>query len=346
MKKGHKYYLDLDVLRILASIAVVLVHVASQKWYTVTDLKTFTVFNFFDCIGRFAVPIFFMISGVLFLDKNRQFDFKTFFRKHLLKMVITYVVWCILYYLFDYLFLGKINKITIKGLITSVIENKFVLWFLKVMIYIYLFLPFIRTIVEHSNEKQIKYFLAIFFVIGVLFYQTTTLPLPLIIKNMFVKMRIHDRIWYLGYFVLGWYIYNKEISITKRKWLYILGLLSVNFCFLFTNVYFMKTGIKNSCLYEYFSINTFIYSLSVFVFVKYWIKRQNLVGINLQNFSKYTLGIYLIHVFVLEYICKMGLDTLSFNPVLATVLITVIVYTISYLITFVIRKIPLLKEVV
>ncbi|MEI3529907.1 MAG: acyltransferase family protein [Bacilli bacterium] len=79
MKKGHKYYLDLDVLRILASIAVVLVHVASQKWYTVTDLKTFTVFNFFDCIGRFAVPIFFMISGVLFLDKNRQFDFKTFF---------------------------------------------------------------------------------------------------------------------------------------------------------------------------------------------------------------------------------------------------------------------------
>lgn len=173
-----------------------------------------------------------------------------------------------------------------------------------------------------------------------------TLPLPLIIKNMFVKMRIHDRFWYLGYFILGWYIYNKEISTKKRKWLYILGLLSVSFCFLFTNVYFMKMGIKNSCLYEYFSITTCIYSLAVFVFVKYWIKRQNLAGINLQKFSKHTLGIYLIHVFVLEYICKMGLNTLSFNPVLATVLITIIVYTISYLITFVIRKIPFLKEIV
>lgn len=346
MKHDRKYYLDLDVLRILSSIAVVLIHVASQNWYTVNDLKTFTVFNFFDSISRFAVPVFFMISGALFLNSRKKINFKNFFKKHFLKMIFIYVIWCILYYLFDYFFLNSINQINIKGIINSIINNKFVLWFLKVMIYIYLFLPFIKTFTDNSSERQIQYFLIIFFILGICFYQLSNLPMPMSVKNMIINMRINDRLWYLGYFILGWYIYNRDISLTIRKIIYILGLISVITCFLFTNIYFAKTGVKNSCLYEYFSLTTFIYSLSIFVFIKYWIQKHNYEKLNLKAVSKKTLGIYLIHVFVLEFVCKLGLNTLSFNPILATILLTFVVYIVSYFITFIMLKIPFVKEIV
>ena len=60
-----------DYLRILATFAVILVHLSSQYW-SQTQVGGFRwyVLTFFDGIGRWAVPVFVIIIGALFLDRE------------------------------------------------------------------------------------------------------------------------------------------------------------------------------------------------------------------------------------------------------------------------------------
>ena len=72
-----------DYLRILAMFAVMLLHVASQFWYTTpTNTTEWQVCNIYDSLARFGVPIFVMISGALFLGKKRPI--KRIYQKNIL----------------------------------------------------------------------------------------------------------------------------------------------------------------------------------------------------------------------------------------------------------------------
>ncbi len=60
-----------DYLRVVAILAVVFLHVSDSNWYT-TDVNglQWQTFNFFNGITRWGVPVFVMISGSLFLNRE------------------------------------------------------------------------------------------------------------------------------------------------------------------------------------------------------------------------------------------------------------------------------------
>ncbi|NLV90708.1 MAG: acyltransferase family protein, partial [Tenericutes bacterium] len=63
-----KRKLYMDVIRIVAIFAVVLLHVAADNFYVFKYTSfEWQVLNVYDSLVRFCVPLFFMISGVLFL---------------------------------------------------------------------------------------------------------------------------------------------------------------------------------------------------------------------------------------------------------------------------------------
>ena len=61
-----------DVLRIIASVAVMLLHVSADNWGK-ADLRglSWNVFNVCDSLTRWGVPVFVMVSGMMFLDAPR-----------------------------------------------------------------------------------------------------------------------------------------------------------------------------------------------------------------------------------------------------------------------------------
>ena len=67
MEKRCIYF---DILRIVACFAVIIIHVCS--WYLYSDINSpnWQVFNFYNSIVKWSVPIFVMISGALFLKAN------------------------------------------------------------------------------------------------------------------------------------------------------------------------------------------------------------------------------------------------------------------------------------
>ena len=60
-----------DYLRLIATFAVVVLHVAAFNWEN-TDVNgiEWQTFNFYNSIVRWGVPIFVMISGSLFLNRE------------------------------------------------------------------------------------------------------------------------------------------------------------------------------------------------------------------------------------------------------------------------------------
>ncbi len=61
-----------DVLRILATFAVIVLHLSAQHWAD-TDVysRAWQAFNLYDSAVRWAVPVFVMISGGCFSPARR-----------------------------------------------------------------------------------------------------------------------------------------------------------------------------------------------------------------------------------------------------------------------------------
>ena len=77
MDKSRKT--SFDVLRILAAFSVVMLHVSSRYIMgNSVESADFYFANFYDSINRFGVPIFVMISGAIFLDKEKKSILKGF----------------------------------------------------------------------------------------------------------------------------------------------------------------------------------------------------------------------------------------------------------------------------
>lgn len=89
-----------DYLRVSAAFAVMIVHISAQNWY-VADVNGsgWKMFNFYDSIVRWGVPVFVMISGSLFL--SRDIPQEKIFSKYVLRMVTSFIAWSFIYTLFQ-----------------------------------------------------------------------------------------------------------------------------------------------------------------------------------------------------------------------------------------------------
>ncbi len=85
-----------DYLRLLATFAVIILHVSASNWYSANvNSIEWQSFNFYDSIVRWCVPIFVMISGSLFL--NKDISLKTIYNKYIPRMIIAFFTWSIFY---------------------------------------------------------------------------------------------------------------------------------------------------------------------------------------------------------------------------------------------------------
>lgn len=144
--EGRIFYLD--QLRSLAIIGVIAIHVA-MIYLKVLDIDSFSWLfsDVFFTLGRFAVPIFLMLSGVLLL--NRDYSLPEFFKKRYPRILIPFVFWGIIYVLFVLFFQNKISLFTSLPSGLYFIAKMFLgvggylghVWYVWLILSLYLFVP-------------------------------------------------------------------------------------------------------------------------------------------------------------------------------------------------------------
>lgn len=333
--KDRVYFLDR--LRVLACFMVCMIHVCSYNFYNVSiDGTNFMAMNIYDSIVRCSVPIFVMISGYIFL--NRDINYKTLIQKHVLKMLIVFVVFLGLYYfLLPFIAGDRLNN--------SVSYKH--LWFLIMMAMLYLITPILKKITEDINVERLFLLFMFIFKIALPNLEDFFTDLSLFTLSSYVSrileflgtVNIRNFFDYSLYYVLGHYLSKVDLNKTKRIIIYILGIVGLLITYYMTKIVTIHTQVIDVTYYQNFMINIFLVSIALFVLFKYNFNTKPNDDKLLLTLSKASFGVYLIHIFIIHLIAYFGLNTLSFSAFLSIPVITILVYLLSTILIILALKI-------
>ena len=326
-----------DLTRVLGSFLVVMAHLS----YTAV-VGTYPV-DFYYAFSRIAVPLFFLLSGFLLLQKEEPLS--VFFKKRAWKVFFPFFIWSLIYMWNGNQFAEfgpnwwNVVSRTIMAVARSPRAGH--LWFFYALIGLYLATPVLRLFVTRAEEKHLLYFIGMWIL---------AVPVTLYL-SLYTRVRIGIE-WnfftgYIGYFVLGYYLGKRDYSrfqLIVAAGVFLLGLFAT-----FAGIHITKQIEPYIDYFErYLSLNVIVMAAAGFVLLS-----RAKIGGGLQKFiepqSRASFGIYLIHVMVLGWMMNHA----PFNAWYASTAdwlvipaLTIAGYIISFVIVFVMQKIPVVRSLV
>jgi len=102
----YRRKIEIDILRIIAGLAVVSIHVTDSFVgypYIFGGLSWF-IADFINSTSRIAVPLFVMISGYLAFQSYEKYGIGKFLRRRVSRLFIPFIFWTAFYFLWPHFF--------------------------------------------------------------------------------------------------------------------------------------------------------------------------------------------------------------------------------------------------
>lgn len=340
---SRKYFLYL--LRVIACFLVIVNHTNSDIFLSRTPegLTWFASLTYFF-VAKIAVPIFFMISGYLLLNKKDTWR-KTFER--ILRIVIV-LLFCAIVYAIYHAFVNYPNTSLIY-VIKEIAAVYFIsptgaLWYLYTYLGILLMLPFLQKIASLMDKKDYH----IFFVISGLFFGIFP------ILNHYCKYLTFNSDFQLPLFsgyicmmFIGQYFARFDIKRSKPRFYSAVLLFIIMVAFNVIATYFEYS--KSSSDYLFFDNRTFfpivVESICVFYIASYLHCNKKIAGV-LSYVGTCTFGIYLFSDMLIDLAAPLYTSLCTFiHPLFAVILYEIVVFSAGFVITAALRKIPSARKI-
>lgn len=361
--KRSKRIFYFDALRALAIITVILFHVGTRlddpqffkflvaspvSWLTIDILKT--------CF-RCGVDLFLMLSGALSL--GRDWEVGPFLKKRLTRITAPFVFWgTLLSIIVIYASLNYANVATVfntNAVISSLdpltfltyLYNSFMAknwgfgpyWFFWMILGTYLVMPFLNRWLCNTNFKEIELFLALW-LITCIFDRTLLIAFP--VKLSYVSGAI-------GMVVLGYYLRHTPRKIfAKTSTAIMLILIGALSCIIVSG---MLSTPPEMYVFDRYSIFLAIEVTGIFLLFKnanininFLKNPDGIVRKAIFSIAKYSYGIYLIHMVILNFILAFTIDILPYNALIVTLFVGSLI--ISWFIMAILNRIPYLREII
>lgn len=314
----------IDELRAVATFAVVGIHVASNNWYGFVGTPDWVTFTVYAGICKFCVPVFFMISGVLFLNQKREISIKRLYAHNIGKLVAFLLSWSIVYMLFHLIESGsQLTPALLFDYVKDIAkgDTQVHFWFIYAIIGIYVIAPIIKVFTDNAGRNLVEYFLVLWLLVQSVFDAFSQVPIVGPIFNNIDKMNIQVTMSYLGFFVLGHYLGKYELTSIAKRWVYGLGFFGLLASIGITLYVSMQTGVPNESCFGYFFPGVVLYGSAVFLFFKSKGNKDVAACINgRESFgarivdiaSRESLGVYGVHMLFVFALWNAGLSTFRF----------------------------------
>ena len=327
-------------MRVIGVLAVIFWHIALSSWRSVPvkSPEGITMSIYYGALGGWAVPVFVMISGALFL--SRDIPVRKIYGKYIFRIFTAFVFWSFFHAIADYAM-----KRDIYGAVVHFITGHAHMWFLYMIVGLYMIVPFMKRIAE--SEFLTKYFLVIAFFFTFLFPEAVNIislfseDLSKLADGVINSFQIKFTAGYVGYFLLGYFLNNAQISRRAERIIYFLGIISVIAGILLSVIDAMRANKESAVFYEHLTANNLLGSIAVFIFFK---SKFNYPSRIIRALSQYSFGAYLVHYIVIGIVVRFCISPSAFSPVFSVPVISVIVFVISFGISAVLNHIPVLKK--
>lgn len=319
-----------DILRVISMCMVIIIHVSNvySRSYGFISNKSFLFSLIFNTISRISVPIFLMISGALLLE--RDFNKKKYLNR-IKKFIILTIIWDIIYLVWEYYYLG----ITYNNFYKLLLEPfRAHLWYLYTILIIYIIQPLLKIILEKSNKK-IKIVLLILW----LLFSTISIKISFI-ANYFTIF------CYIGYFIIGNYLYKYIKKNELKKYTLPLSILIVISYGISILLNYMFSRRYNMFYNLFFAYRTPFIIIATFSFFTIIVSNNNKKISNfIISLSDLSFGVYLIHGIFLDITVKSFIYG-SINSLIGIPLFFIIILISSLVSVFILKKIKFIKKIV
>ena len=330
--------LYLDVLRILATLAVIVLHISSIQFKCGNICPSWYYNMVVDCCVRWCVPIFVMISGTLHLNPNKEVTYRGILLKSVPRLLIAFIFWTLFYFfVFDYE-----GPSSAKNLLHP---SSYHLWFLPMLAGVYLLIPIMRKITE--DNVLMRYTIVLWMAFFVFCFISSFLPFA--IPHIQPLLEINPITGYAGYFILGYYLSQKHINKRNKLLIFLIGTIGLSITIILTMAFSVPEGRPTERFFNYLFPNIIAMAIAIFVLIKetHFHSKKCFVK-TLEFVRKDLFGIYLTHLFWLNILHPLvyGIEYNGFLKLLILPIFSIIVFVASLITTKLIRVIPILKKVV
>lgn len=335
-----KRQVELDLLRILALIAVIMVHCTGIRTNNDVSVVYNRIVTFILATITWEVPVYVMISGRFFLDPGRPVNSKKI-KKSIFRLVIAFCFWDVIYQLY-YIVSGNYSGLNWKGIVNEFITGPYHLWYLFMCIGLYAITPFLRIFMK--EKRLMEYFIILFFVGETFNYYGIMIPgIGNAIAEVFEKTNFHFALGFSGYYILGYYLYHYDVPKKMEISLYTAGIICLIGTGGLTVLRSIVDGTGGEWYCKYLMPNVIVEAVAIYVF---FVKRVSKIRFSnyakscISKLSEYSFGVYLIHALVAELFIYTKIAVTCKNPLLMLLLITVAVFIVSSVTVHLIRMIP------
>ena len=293
----------IDILTVLATFCVVWLH-SSQYEYTYAHTWGWKESVFVECIAYWAVPVFFMNSGVNLFNYRDRYSTRHYVGQRIRKAVIPFLAWLVIAYIVEIV----LKKMPVNWSLLSPhqLYNVFITqepmptyWFFLPLFAIYAAMPVLSLLREY---RAILWYMVI---AGALTY--SILPMIMAIWGVDWNTALEFPLTGGGYLIfpiLGYLFSTQEVPKRIRILIYITGSLACAIRFIVTVHLSDQTGSLDTLLYNYLYLPGSLLACAVFLFVQHcdWqrILRFRFLRFSVTSITSASLGIYLIHYYFIR----------------------------------------------
>lgn len=297
---------NLDLLRIISCYSIILLHVSSiwinsymgNGFFKLHKIDFYPVY--LESICRFAVPIFFMLTGALQLGYKSINNYKEFYKKSVIKILIPTIFFSVLFLIYNlllkfiliqvsngnYMQLFDVFKEFLKG------YPYYHLWYLIVICFIYLLIPILYKFKKSIKYELYKKICIVYFFLAIISSITSEHTLSYDIGLI---------CYYIGYVLIGDIIITDSKTDNRKS----IILIMLSIIIISINAIIRFLVINNNILLKFSLVENFsplivISSILLFLgFTKIRIRKD------LSSFSNITLYIYIFHAVILDTIVRI-----------------------------------------
>ncbi len=341
-----RYVGAFDILNIISCFAVVAMH-TNVAFYNFSYDRYWITSSFIGALFDYAVPVFVMITGATLIDYRQRYSTREFFKKRVVRTFVPFLIWSVIGIVYMLLrdglsFFG--GRVTLAALADTLFNTRANAnyWFFIMLFALYLSIPVISAIERNKRKKLFTYviLLAIF----------TNSILPLLCKLTGVPMNNDIKLpvaaGYVMYLLIGYCITRYPISKRVRLVIYGCGVLGFLMHFVGTTLLSYKKGVLDETFAGQLNLPAVIFSTAVFVWVFYnrHLPKNKKAIKAIRLLSGASFGVYLMHWFVIDATLQiLAPNTMTWQW---RVLGTIAVYLVCLAATLIIKKIPIIKNIV
>lgn len=375
LQESKKRVVWLDLLRVAATCFVPMAHLCSNVINQTAGVLSadYLALNFVNSMCRWVVPVFVMISGVFFLDKEKECDPKKLFKKNIVRMASAFLFWSFLYALQQNLLpaIGSHKEIppfSERAFINDFISGEYHMWYLYMIALLYLVTPLIKVFTDNATKKQLEAFMVLSFIFANL--------IPMLLCIPFVKQFEFDTVYddlnlsfisgYAGLYIAGQYMVRYPFRKKVRTFIYAMGF----FGYALTAGLNLWVSVRNDDPAKTFlnveHASTVMIAYAIFTFFQHVVSKVEFKESRVKLIkwlSARSFGVFLCHVLVMRVFQYFGIQVIHLSPKIARIdlthlpyikfpaiigipVLTLLVLIGSLGVSWIFSKIPVLKKYV